>query len=436
MPLWRQAATYTEIRALLAEGRVALGRKPARDALDFVRAVRRLGGYRGVSSFQRYGLLMRSGNAYLATPLTRIHVNERLEFACLDDLDRDGWLTRFRRFAQGDNVAKRFLSLRKRLEDALFALADRRPTAAEAQGFLALLGELNYALSVSSKARESVPPVPRLREQWAQLANDKSPAFRIARALSGLHRRSDSSLPLFAQLFPVHPTHNQWMTSEFKGTHPDDEACRTRIHADRRANLLDTLIAVLSIRLRLGEHSGPNDKPLLSPAGIMVNDLLDFLRNDRMDHDIATLLPGLSLCAIPRDTEYSGTAGTAPAAFALLKLCVTPDSVLRACNFMSKDKSLPTPTGLVAQLASRNAGNRAVRLAWQRLRASGLVSKFPHNALPELGELDPRRAAAALLIPLTAGATRGLADSVLKRDESLRTEKPIESQAVEQGKPT
>ena len=56
MPLWAQPAAYAEVRALMSEGRVALGRKPARDALDFARAVQHLGAYRGARSFQRYGL--------------------------------------------------------------------------------------------------------------------------------------------------------------------------------------------------------------------------------------------------------------------------------------------------------------------------------------------------------------------------------------------
>lgn len=114
MPLWNQPASYTEIRALLSEGRVALGRKPARDALDFVRAVHQLGGYRGIRSFQRYGLLMRSGKAYLATPLERIEVTAKPRANLLDELD-EGWLEKFRRFAQGETAANRFRALRHRL---------------------------------------------------------------------------------------------------------------------------------------------------------------------------------------------------------------------------------------------------------------------------------------------------------------------------------
>src|SRR3546814_13681831 len=85
MPLWEQPASYVEVRALLAEGRVAVGRTPARDALDFVRAVHQLGGYRGIRSFQRYGLLLRSGKAYLATPLERVEISDAPPTSILED---------------------------------------------------------------------------------------------------------------------------------------------------------------------------------------------------------------------------------------------------------------------------------------------------------------------------------------------------------------
>src|SRR5690625_2988804 len=97
MPLWSQPASFIEVRTLLSEGRVALGRKPARDALDFVRAVHQLGSYRGLDSFQRYGLLRRSGNNHLAAPLAQVNVSTRPQSYWLDELDQYGWLERYRR---------------------------------------------------------------------------------------------------------------------------------------------------------------------------------------------------------------------------------------------------------------------------------------------------------------------------------------------------
>lgn len=421
MPLWRKAATYPEIRALLSEGRVALGKKPVRDALDFVRAAHRLGSYRGIAGFQRYGLLMRSGKAYLATPLTRVEVTQNPKTEWLDDLDQNEWLSRFRRFAQGENVARRFLVLRKRLENALFDLAGHAPSPAEAQALLVLLGSIQAALATSRKAQESITPVPRLKEEhWVQAADDWTPAFRIARALAGLSGTKDSPLPLRAQLFPVHPISNLWMTPKYRGEHAgQDVACRVRIFTEAKGRLPDVLVALLSRRLWLAEQCEMPDKPLRSPAGIDIDDLLAFLRGDHMDRRIAALLPGLSLCSIPQDTNRTAGEGTVPAAFALLKLCLTPDATLREFGWLGENDRLRVPQGLLAQLAAGNADNRAVRTAWRRLRASGLSPLFTHDSLPALGDMASHRVAAALLIPLRFGVTGVLGRSVLQAREAV-----------------
>ncbi|MGE3105962.1 MAG: type I-U CRISPR-associated protein Csx17 [Lysobacterales bacterium] len=411
MPLWPQPAAYAEVRALMAEGRVAIGKKPARDALDFVRAVHHLGGYRGVRSFQRFGLLMRSGKAYLATPLSRVEVSDQPQSRWLDDLDKHQWLDRFRQFAMGDNAANRFHVLRKRLEDALFALSGREPSKADAQALLILVGEIQLALSNSQKARESVRPVPRLSERWVMSADDGTPAFRIAKALAGLRGVGEEPLPLRAQLLPVQRKFDQWMTP--------DAGEKARIHTSRKGRLTDTLHALLERRLWLAEKLELKDKPLTSPAGAMLDDIAAFLRDDSIDARIAALLPGLCLCKIPEDTDNTAGDGTLPAAFGLLKLALTPDRTLRSLDWLGEQDHLPLPIGMLAQLTSgnRDQASRAVQTAGRRLRSSGLAPAFAVDALPDLGGIDPRRAAAALLIPLRYGATAELARRVLKTSE-------------------
>lgn len=405
MPLWSHAATYSEIRALMGEGRIALNGKPARDGLDFVRAVQRLGGYRGIGSFQRFGLLMRSGRAYLATPLSRVEVSANSQSRWLDDLDCNHWLDRFRQFARGDNTANRFLVLRKRLEDRLFALAGREPSKAEVQSLLALLGEIQFALSDSSKACEVVRPIPRLSEQWVAAADDGTSAFRIAKALAGLRGVGEQRLPLRAQLFPVQRRYNQWMTPEANE--------KVRICSGQKGRLIDTLYTLLERRLWLAEKLEMKDKPLDGAAGVTLDDISAFLRDDAMDERIAALLPGLSLCGISRDIPRGVGQGAVPAAFALLKLSLTPDRVLRALGLLPENLRLPVPVGMLAQLAAGNHGNRAVQAAWRRLRATGLAPIIPIADLPSEDSISPQRAAAALLIPLRYGATGALARGML-----------------------
>jgi len=410
MPLWSQAATRSELQALLSEGRVALGRKPARDALDFVRAVQHLGGYRGVQSFQRYGLLMRSGKAYLATPLARVRASDTRTMPWIDDLDKHGWLDRFRRFANDGHTATRFKMLRKRLEDRLFVLVGKVPSRQEVQSLLILLGEIQLAIANSSKAREAVHPVPLLSAGWIEAADDTSPAFRIATALAGLRGAGDVRLPLRAQLFPVHPRFDQWMA-------PDADE-KYRIHDCARGRLLEALPNLLWRRLWLEDRLDIPDKPLGSAAGATLDELEIFLRNDRQDSRISALLPGLALCDVPDDREHSPGSAAVPAAFSLLKLVFTPESVLRSLDLLAEGRRLPTSGELIFQLAAGNHANRPVTAAWRRLRSAGLSPLFAPDDLPTLAGVDPKRAAAALLIPLRYGATAALARAVLKHPET------------------
>lgn len=409
-PLWTQPATHAEVQALMSEGRVALGRKPTRDALDFVRAVQHLGAYRGVRSFQRYGFLMRSGKAYLATPLARVEVRESPAVSWLDELDTNGWLERFRRFANDANSAARFKTLRKRLEDGLFELAGKRPEKLEMQALMILLGEIQSALAMSSKAREAARPIPRLSERWIIAADDNTPAFRIAKALAGLSGVDNEPLPLRAQLFPVHRRFDQWLAAE--------AGEKYRVCDGMRARLADTLAKLLERRLWLAERLSMADRPLDSAASSTMDDIAAFLRDDSMDARIAALLPGLSLCDIPQDIDRSAGEGAVPAAFALMKLALSPERTLRSLGSLAEGQHLPVPGGMLAQLAAGNHENRAVTAAWRRLRASGLSPLFMPGALPTLTGIDPDRAAAALLIPLRFGATGALTRSVLKQPET------------------
>lgn len=410
MPLWTRPASLTEVRAMMAEGRVALGRKPARDALDFVRAVQHLGAYRSIRSFQRFGLLMRSGKAYLATPLTRVAVAQVPSSPWLDELDTNDWLESFRRFGNDSNAANRFKIFRKRLEDRLFAFSGTVPTKPEVQDLLILLGEIQSALASSGKARESVRPLPRLSERWVIAADDGTPAFRIAKALAGLRGIDGEPLPMRAQLFPIDRRFTQWLTS--------NSGEKFRICEGRRGRLIETLPALLQRRLLLAERLPMTDKPLDSPGGATLDDITEFLADDSMDSLIRDLLPGLALCEIPQDIDRCGGDGVVPAAFALMKLTLTPEWTLRSLGALPEGQRLPVPASLLAQLVAGNHDNRAVVSAWRRLRASGLTPLFTLDTLPTLASIHPKRAAAALLIPLRFGATASLARIALKQPQT------------------
>lgn len=408
LPIWSAPTTTREIAALLSEGRVTLGKRQARSGIDMLESLSSLGSNRGITAFERHGFYERRGKGYfVAAHLGSFKVPDvATENWVMQDLSGHEWLTSFRRFAQDDNTAQRFPRLRKRLEDTLFALSGREPDKAEAQALLVLLGEIQSALSSSRKALENARPIPRLSERWVQVADDGSPAFRIAKALAGLRGVSDQPLPLRAQLFPLHRRFDQWMTP--------DAGEKVRIYTGQQGRLMDTLRHLLERRLWLAERLEMRDKPLNSPAGATLEDLAAFLRDDSMDARIDALLPGLALCDIPQDTDRAAGDGAVPPAFGLLKLSLTPDRILHSLQVLPKDQRLPVPAGMLAQLAAGNHDNRAVKTAWRRLHASGLAPLFAATALPSAASIRPQRACAALLIPLRYGANAALARHLLQ----------------------
>src|SRR5690606_20336821 len=109
LPLWNRPATFPEIAHLMAEGRAQLQQsgRPARTGVDFARSIASLGVDRGLTGFFRYGFYQRSGRSYVASPLGRIAVRDRIHrhIGLLDQADP--WLDRLRRLAATDDAPAR-----------------------------------------------------------------------------------------------------------------------------------------------------------------------------------------------------------------------------------------------------------------------------------------------------------------------------------------
>ena len=420
-PMWKSFASVQELQALFSEGRTTVGRRVARNGLDMVRSVNLLGVDRGLHAFERYGFFERRGQGYsVAAPMGRFPIDYNTASGWIDELERNDWLTRFRRFSQGKNTANRFVELLHRLENTLFVMAQRKPSPGQTQSLLILLGEIQSALSRSIKAHDKVTPVPQLSAKWVQEANDEGPEFRIACALAGLRGLREQPLPIRSQLFPVHHLNrNEWLEkvrSDKSAQHNNAPACRIRLHITRQRNLELTLTTLLQTRLSLPARLGFADKPLNSSVGVDLADLMHFLASERMDAKILGLLPGLSLCKIPESPDKTAGDGEIHAAYALCKLALMPDATLHSLGFLQDGERVPVPPQLVSKLASgdREQARQAVEIAWKRLRSSGLEPVMPLSQVPDMVGIDSRRLAAALLIPLNFGTTSALAGTVLE----------------------
>jgi len=404
-PLWSTPVALPELRALLSEGRVTLGRRPARDGLDFARAVAHLGVERGIGAFQRYAFLMRAGKAYFATPLERVHVQRNPAAALIDDLDRNGWLTRFRAHARRDG-ANRVVSLARRLEDTLFALAgardDRGPLL---RRLLALLGEIEGYLACSPKAREACSPVPMLQSGWLTGADDGSPEMALAAALAGLHARGhgdrDWRLPMRAHLAPIRP-----------GSRPAWDADAERdVLWQPNSDLSDNLAAALHRRLLVAERAELPDKPLRAARRAGLADIADWLAGGIDEARLAALLPGLMLVRLPAGTSPRGEReAPLPAAYRLLKPLFATDEQLHRAGLLPAGRSLPLPAAIVRRLETGDVAG-AVEHAERRLRAAGI--RVAQARVGTAG-IDGRRLLAALTVPIGNKALASLLPQALR----------------------
>lgn len=392
MPLWNSFATLPEIRALFAEGRATLGRRPVKDGLDFARAIAALGVNRGIGSFQRYGFLMRSGKAYLATPLNRISVRRNPDADLIADLDQARFLDRLRRFARDPSAPGRIKSFTRRLEDSLFDLA-RQFSRSKLQTVLILLGQLEAVLADSRKARDVVPPVPSLREQWIDKADDETEEFRLALALAGME---SAGVPMRMFIAPVKAGKSGWEWDE-----------NSRMAVWGRGSLVMNLGRLLEQRIREATRGNMKDKPFHCVAGTSGAEIAAFLACATDDTRIAQLVPGLALVRIPeRPRPSTGGDQTLPAAFAILKPFFTPDSLLRnALQLLPPDIRLPLPNEIPRLLKTGGVEgiDRAIEVGWRRLKVAGVrLSEFPLRP-PHGAFLNGQRLLAALVIPQDTG---------------------------------
>lgn len=393
MPLWSDFLAIEEVTTLLGEGRAALGTRPARDGLDFARAVARLGVDRGISSFQRFGFLMRSGKAFLATPLARVAVRRNPEADLIDDLEQRDWLGQVQRYARDDKSPGALRAAATRLDAALFALTQRADCVA-LQQVLRHLGRIEALCGTSPKTREAIrQPLPRLSPEWARRADDGSAEFRIAAALAGLSLRGERDgrsvqLTLRPHLAPVTLDGLAW----------ED---RSSLVCWGPGEIERNLSAVLHRRRLEAQRLGAEGELLRSTSGARLIDVQRFLEGDTDDRRIAELLAGL-VCADLDAIETPRSDAEPLPAYALLKVLFTPESTLRYLRWLPPDRNLRLPAEIPARLAADDLDG-ALAIAWQRLRALG--AKLPSRRPPQAIAIDGRQLLAALTIPLTLAET-------------------------------
>uniref|UniRef100_A0A831XE64 Type I-U CRISPR-associated protein Csx17 n=1 Tax=Geobacter metallireducens TaxID=28232 RepID=A0A831XE64_GEOME len=386
MPIWRRYIDLHELRALLSEGRVTVGRRAARDGLDFARAVSGLGIDRGISGFQRYAFLMRSGKAYLATPLARIQVVRNPKADLLTHLDRFQWLDRLRSVARKD-APGRIQQLVRRMEDEIFSLTQGGDRLV-LQNILMLLGQIQQSCGVSTKGRDAVGPLPFLGAEWAMEADDGSHEFRLACALAGL-------TDMRAYLAPVRVDKGkvEWAPGSPKAVWGGGD-------------LVSNLFRVFDRRLLEADRDRQEIEPFAGFPAADIPAVMAFIQGKTDDGRIAALLSGLVNVQLPRNMPHRNVSTDhPPAVFCLLKPLFTPDGILQELGILPPDRHLPLPREVVNLLkaGNREQAGRAIGIGWRRLRIVGMKLPPHPRRPPALVGTEGARLAAALMIPLAKG---------------------------------
>lgn len=443
-PLWPKPASYSEVSAIFAEGRLTLEHRPVRTGLDAARSVTRMGQARGIDSFDRYSLIQPDSKMpYQATPLGRFYAPTSPRRDLVADLEASGWLESARRHAGARQSPAHAKSAMRRLEDALFQMTDARQRRVGTCNALVALGAFVRWMATSQKGPAVLRPPPLMSDGWIHAADDGSPEFRVALALAGLGmtrpglrgarsevgREIDDTtasegtrhaLPMAAHFAPIDEElyarngRSIWSTS----TNAPNVVWRTD-------NLVSNMIAVLDRRLVEATTHGLPDKPFASASHAGLADVAAFFSPSFDDSRCTALLTGL-VWTRPARSSTTSTAPTAgvPFAYAALKPIFTPDKTLRRLGVLAEGVGLPVPRELVPRLRTgRNrpdgrASDLAVRTAFARARASGIPCPFDparSGSRPGVSEhsrygtgVPADRLAAASLIPISDSALRTL----------------------------
>ena len=283
-PLWNRPACYSELQALLREGRADLGRRQASNGIEFAEAVSSLGIDRGISGFVRYSLLKRRGDSFVALPSGRFPVQARSEADLVRNLEPllvqvDRFLRRFKK----NEPPARFTSRRREVDEAIYQLLLRGDTV-YAKAVVAAIGRLERLFAERDRDKEPKlrTPLSGLDPRWLLAADDGSLEVRIAAALASIGPTGKVG-SLRANLTAIDPE-KPWFWSNGQG----QTAWTGNSLARRLAN-------VLQRRMMDAERLQCRANPTWGGIALRAEDVVAFIEGGLDESLIENLLFGFAL---------------------------------------------------------------------------------------------------------------------------------------------
>lgn len=393
LPLWNRPAGYPEIRHLMAEGRCQLGRRAARNGLDFIRGIRQLGVDRGFSSFIRYVYAKRRADNYLALPADVVPVEFSADIRILDDLDDP-----LQEVQKIKNAPESLVRAREAVFSHVYQCS-HFPDTANFTALLRAIGRLEKR--IASQDHQKNPalfrPLSGLRARWLEAADDHSVEFRLAAALASISPTGHIG-PLRANLCDIDPQ-KPWQWCHGKGQ-----------EAWRGASVPERLSFVLQKRMTDAVRFNLNHSPLFGYVRVHPQDAAALILEENLDWTkleellwAFTWIQNFRSFQTPASWSKPVHENLIPREYALLRCCIAPTPQIQ------QQYRIPIEIQVINELLAQRIPD-ACRLARQRLFASGL------NPYPvDFGNwMDAHRLAAALLVPIWNQET--LENMVLHRE--------------------
>ncbi|MCX7766104.1 MAG: type I-U CRISPR-associated protein Csx17 [Candidatus Sumerlaeia bacterium] len=401
-PLWEKPSTISELSFVFSEGRSEVGRRLARNGLDFASAAVSLGIDRGIVAFQRYSFQERNGKAYFAIPLKRVATkrNERVDL--LSEIDR--WLSRLIELRKNKKTPGAIRTILNKLDNTILELCENN-TPERLQAVLIQLGRCEKVFAKSTKwaTEKGLEPLQGLSFEWVLKSYTETAEFRLACSLASLSGRfGEEFIPLRFNLEPVEFDKYGGITFKKEGS----------IHVVwHEGDFCDVLNRIFARRLIDAEKSGQGELVEYSKITADIDDIMKFVNGETDDSLIADLLWGLCLIDWSGNESLKLTQRTdfepvkPEALYALMKLCFmkAPDS----------DRPIPLIPAIHRHAAAGNS-EEASKLAERRLRASEMAPAIERILL---AGYKVRRMAAALIFPLSKRDWFRLGEAVLRPEE-------------------
>lgn len=409
-PLWERPARWSEIAALLAEGRMHVGRRPARDTLEMARAARSLGVDRGITSFIRYPILVRNGKNYFAFAIGRFGTGQRAEAELVGSLEAPlGYLDAAIR--REKNPPPRIIAARRVVSQAMFEVLRGSDSARSALWLMRAVGRLDTEVASWTVGRE-LRPLSGLSAEWLAQVRP-TPEVRIAAAIASIRPRRGAG-PFRSNLVGVDAA-QPMMWADGAG----QSAWRGPTLSHRLASVLSRRLLDAARPQELSEAPDDEERfgnPLQGVVTTDVGDAVTYIEGAVADAELEELIHAFTWIdwndpdtqRVVRGLRWRAPELPAPRAYSLLKLCFWPSKLPKkpASSGTESAHVVPEPA-LVPLLMARRIAD-ACHVAQRRLRAHGLAPIDVGSSLQALREMpvDPIRLAASLIIPLSSRAAR------------------------------